>query len=137
MNYKVGDMLYDKFTGERLGTITEYKNTGDGFFRTNGGDMWRTAGALLSRGWVNYNPLNIHERPTDVVESPSHYNAGSIETIDYLRETMSTEEYRGFCKGNVLKYVSREGYKNGLEDLKKAQKYLEWLIESHEKTPED
>jgi hypothetical protein len=35
----------------------------------------------------------------------------------------------GWCEGNIIKYVSRHKEKNGVEDLKKAQHYLEKLIE--------
>ena len=34
-----------------------------------------------------------------------------------------------FCEGNIVKYVSRYKYKNGLQDLKKAQHYLKFLLE--------
>lgn len=61
--------------------------------------------------------------------NPNHYIFGGIETIDYLDAKMTAEEYRGFLKGNVLKYVSREAEKNGEEDLKKAKWYLDKLIE--------
>ena len=68
----------------------------------------------------------------ETVNSPGHYNQGSIETIDYLKSTLTKEEFAGFCKGNVLKYVSREAHKNGVEDLKKAQWYLNRLIQISE-----
>ena len=68
----------------------------------------------------------------DNVTSPSHYINGNIETIDYLKDTLSKEQYEGFCRGNVLKYISRYPHKNGVEDLNKAKTYLEWLIESVE-----
>ena len=72
-------------------------------------------------------------KPTpDNVTSPSHYTNGNIETIDYLKDTLSKEQYEGFCRGNVLKYLSRYPHKNGVEDLNKAKTYLEWLIESVE-----
>ena len=66
------------------------------------------------------------------VTNPSHYINGNIETIDYLKDTLSKEQYEGFCRGNVLKYLSRYPHKNGVEDLNKAKTYLEWLIESVE-----
>lgn len=68
----------------------------------------------------------------DNVTSPSHYTNGNIETIDYLKDTLSKEQHEGFCRGNVLKYLSRYPHKNGVEDLNKAKTYLEWLIESVE-----
>lgn len=40
--------------------------------------------------------------------NPNHYIFGGIETIEYLKAKLTAEEYRGFLKGNVLKYVSRE-----------------------------
>lgn len=67
--------------------------------------------------------------PGNKVEHPSHYNQGGIEVIDMIKASLTPEEYAGFCKGNILKYIMREKYKNGVEDQKKAQKYLEWLIE--------
>src|SRR5699024_580981 len=66
----------------------------------------------------------------DNVTNPSHYTNGNIETIDYLKDTLSKEQHEGFCRGNVLKYLSRYPHKNGVEDLNKAKTYLEWLIES-------
>ena len=65
--------------------------------------------------------------------SPNHYKFGEIEVIDYIRDKLSPDMFQGFCMGNVLKYVSRHKHKNGVEDLKKAQVYLGWLIESEEK----
>lgn len=66
---------------------------------------------------------------SDNVNHPNHYTQGNIETIDYIKDKLTDEEFRGFVKGNVLKYVSREGLKNGDEDLKKSKWYLEELIE--------
>lgn len=67
----------------------------------------------------------------DNVNSPSHYNTGgSIECIDYIKDFLSGEEYIGYLRGNIAKYLHRWRYKNGLEDLKKAKVYLGWLIEA-------
>lgn len=65
--------------------------------------------------------------------SPEHYKQGGMQVIDILKAKMSAEEFKGFCKGNILKYVMRADFKNGVEDLKKAQVYLGWLIEEKEK----
>lgn len=67
----------------------------------------------------------------DKVNSPDHYKLRGldIEAIDVIRGALDEDEFRGFCKGNVLKYTIREGHKNGDEDLKKAKKYLEFLEE--------
>ncbi len=69
----------------------------------------------------------------DPVNNPAHYTQGNIETIDYMESALSEEEIRGSYKFNVLKYVSRERHKNGLEDLKKAKWYLDRLISYLEK----
>ena len=71
----------------------------------------------------------------DVVNSPSHYQVEGleIETIEIVKAI--SNQYNGFsanCIGNVLKYLIRAKKKNGLTDLKKAQKYLSWLIEEVE-----
>lgn len=75
---------------------------------------------------AKYVPLDMNSDP---VHAPNHYTQGGIETIDFIRAKMTPEEFRGYCKGNTLKYLSRAEYKGGLEDYKKAQVYLGWLIE--------
>ncbi len=64
-----------------------------------------------------------------MVENPPHYNAGGIECIEAIKASMSTESYTGYLKGNVQKYVWRYEDKNGVEDLRKAQWYLNTLID--------
>ena len=66
----------------------------------------------------------------DNVNSPNRYKLAGldVEVIDVIRASMSPEEFKGYCKGNVIKYVTRENKKNGMEDLRKAKKYLEYAI---------
>jgi len=64
----------------------------------------------------------------DMVNHPKHYNKHGVECIDAIRAALTDDEFRGYCKGNVLKYTWRERYKNGLEDLRKAQWYLERVV---------
>lgn len=61
--------------------------------------------------------------------NPTHYK-GTIECIDAIESTMSKEAFRGYLKGNVLKYMWRYEKKNGVEDLQKAEWYLKRLIDS-------
>lgn len=69
----------------------------------------------------------------DAVNSPTHYNTGSVECIDAINASMSQEAYRGYLKGNVLKYLWRfEKKANPVEDLKKARWYLDRLIAQQE-----
>lgn len=67
------------------------------------------------------------------VEHPNHYCQGGIECIKAIEASMPPEGFQDYCKGNVMKYIWRWREKNGLEDLKKAQVYLGWMIESKEK----
>lgn len=63
------------------------------------------------------------------VNHPSHYNKGSVECIDAIKASMSEEAFRGFLKGNVIKYVFRyEDKEKPLEDLEKGKWYLQRLI---------
>jgi len=66
------------------------------------------------------------------VTAPPHYTDGGIETIDYLRAKLTPDEFKGFCKGNALKYISRAGKKSTdeLEDYRKAKWYIDKLIET-------
>jgi hypothetical protein len=68
----------------------------------------------------------------DLVNHPSHYTDGSIETIEAIEAALTTEEFRGYCKGNILKYVWRERHKGGTESLKKSRWYLDRLIQLDE-----
>lgn len=77
---------------------------------------------------------NAAEKP-DAVNHPNHY-AGKVEVIEYIRDKLTPEEFVGYCCGNVLKYVSRWRKKDGVQDLKKAEVYLKWMIESAEKETE-
>ena len=65
--------------------------------------------------------------------NPAHYKHGNIEVIDIIRDQLSPEEFKGFCKGLVIKYLCRADHKNGLEDYKKAQWYLNKLVEEMDK----
>lgn len=74
-----------------------------------------------------------NEPRIDNVNNPSHYQGRyGMQSIDVLRNFMTDEELKGFYMGNSLKYILRHPKKNGLEDLKKARKNLDWLIEEME-----
>ena len=66
------------------------------------------------------------DKKGDVVKEPSHYTQGGIQPLDYI-----TANDMSFLEGNVIKYVTRYKYKNGLEDLKKAKQYLNKLIKEN------
>lgn len=79
-----------------------------------------------------YNPTEATKTPS-AVDHPSHYNHGGIECIDAIKAaTVGLSGFEGFCAGNALKYLWRWKHKNGVEDLKKCQWYLDRLIEEQE-----
>ena len=71
---------------------------------------------------------------SDAVNKPAHYNQGPIECIDAMQQILTPEEFRGFLKGNVFKYLWREKGKNGIEDLRKGKSYYDLLIELVDET---
>ena len=74
-----------------------------------------------------------HTGAGDNVNHPSHYTQGKIECIDAIEE--STKGLIGIsavCVANVIKYIWRYKFKNGIEDLKKARWYLDKLINHEE-----
>ena len=67
----------------------------------------------------------------------AHYDRGTIQPIEFFEGSFTPEEYQGFLKGNVIKYVSRYRYKGTPEaDLIKAATYLGWLLEAVKKENE-
>lgn len=65
----------------------------------------------------------------DFVNSPPHYNYGKVECIEAIEESMTSEAFKGYLKGNTMKYLWRYERKGkSVEDLKKAQWYLDKLI---------
>ena len=65
----------------------------------------------------------------DNVNHPSHYTQGAIECIDAIKEaTKGLFGIEAVCTGNIIKYVWRWKFKNGVEDLRKADWYLQRLI---------
>ena len=65
---------------------------------------------------------------SDMVNHPPHYNKEGIECIDAISAALG-EGMEYYLQGNIMKYLWRYRYKNGVEDLKKAKWYLEKMIE--------
>lgn len=62
----------------------------------------------------------------------SHYKDKAVQPWQAMQAWMTHEEFTGFLRGNVIKYVARCNEKGGIEDLKKARHYLDKLIETLE-----
>ena len=77
--------------------------------------------------------LKSDEKPKteDVVNNPSHYKVNKgIETIDFIENVLTREEFIGYLRGNIIKYQSRANLKGRKEeDLKKAKWYSDKLVE--------
>ncbi len=61
---------------------------------------------------------------SDSVHSPAHYNQGDIEAIDAIEAQLTPEEFQGYLKGNIAKYMWRSKHKNGMEDIYKASWHM-------------
>ena len=68
---------------------------------------------------------NLKESTLD----PSYYQQNGQDLIDHLSEIFNADMFIGFMTGNIFKYLTRWQQKNGVEDLEKAQVYLNRLIE--------
>lgn len=65
----------------------------------------------------------------DIQVGGNHYRSKTVQPWDAMESWMSAEQFEGFLRGNVIKYLARYSDKNGVEDLRKAQHYLAKLIE--------
>ncbi len=85
-------------------------------------EEWDTITAL--------NSLSIRKpKEANPVDQPDHYNKGAIEAIEAIKASMPEHEFKGYLKGNALKYLWRYDYKGKpVEDLRKCRWYIDRLI---------
>lgn len=77
--------------------------------------------------------LSGAENENDNVNHPNHYNHGGVETIEIIKCQLTHEEFKGYLKGNILKYRDRHPYKGKAEeDLAKAKWYYDRLMAEEE-----
>ena len=85
---------------------------------------------------INKKHVNDLDEDKSSPVNPSYYHIGGIECIDAIKSSsISMEAYRGFLKGNIMKYLWRYDRKHRTrptEDLHKAEWYLQKLIDSYE-----
>jgi hypothetical protein len=102
--------------------------------RSERGWKWDTVTVVSSNTPINPPPPPM-PTPTpekDTVNSPEHYRVGGIEVIDYIKAKLTPEEFRGYLKGNVLKYTSRAGHKDdAAQDIGKLVWYASKLQDTH------
>jgi len=75
---------------------------------------------------------DLPEEPVDMVNNPPHYNKYGVECLDAIRSATG-EGYEYYLQGNIIKYLWRYRYKNGVEDLEKAKFYLDKMIQTVKK----
>lgn len=70
----------------------------------------------------------------DMVHSPKHYQLeDGTEVIEHIKSLLGREQFLGYCKGNVIKYVARAGEKDSAkQDLEKAKTYIDFMIDNSE-----
>lgn len=132
--YKVGDIVEvvnnNSLHGFAHGQIVEIvsiiklPSEGYGYKAKDEKDTW-----LVVEGDISDRTFDPPSQKPDMVNSPAHYGNGKIECIEYIEDFLTTEEYVGYLRGNIAKYLHRFRYKNGVEDLKKAEWYLNRLSE--------
>lgn len=77
---------------------------------------------------------DVDDTENDMVNSPAHYRLDGldIESKDVLKSVLGAKGYVYWACGNAMKYIFRWEKKNGLEDLKKARKNLDFAIDTLE-----
>ena len=75
--------------------------------------------------------IGIALQKKEMIKSPKHYKFFDTEVIEIIRDSMTKEQFIGYCKGNSLKYRLRAGKKDdALQDLMKAEEYERYYNES-------
>lgn len=83
---------------------------------------------LLDKTKEYWNPTVTREAPVTASDEPSYYNSNGLSPLQAFRKgLLSEEEYRGFLKGNIIKYTIRCDKKNGAEDMDKCINYCKHL----------
>jgi len=105
-------------------------------YKTRDKDAWETVAVATSNTSFASRlvelPITMEEPKEDMVNHPPHYKVGGIEVIDFIKAKLTPEEFRGYLKGNVLKYTSRVGYKDDAkQDIGKMVWYATKLQETH------
>ena len=127
------------------GYTINFVNSDDDFMNAATRGSWvsthRGRHAANTRGLVWKRSTHPEELPfiddepkhDDNVNHPSHYTQGSIECIEALEAaTVNKQGIEAVCVSNIIKYLWRYESKNGLEDVKKAQWYLQKLVDNLE-----
>lgn len=102
--------------------------------RKNGNKLYLIQYSPYNKDWFHSSRFEYVENTQeteDTVNHPKHYmGRKGIETINFIENSLSEDEFKGYLKGNIIKYISRSGKKtNYIEDLEKAKWYINKLEE--------
>lgn len=114
--------------GEEDGSDKFFEFVQDHIIKKVGKDIFEKLNSKKLRLQKGVYSLYEEEQEFDKVNNPKHYSDTKFETIDIIKDKLSKEEFEGFLVGNVYKYITRYKKKNGIEDLRKAEWYLDYLI---------
>lgn len=93
-------------------------------------DFLKAKQAELNTQWSSDSPEDYPpSADANMVDHPPHYNQTGVECIDAIKAATGDEGFEYYLQGNIMKYLWRYRYKNGVEDLKKARWYLDKLIQ--------
>ena len=81
---------------------------------------------MMTQKLYEYTGDSVHASTVETVHGPKHYQGD--ECILAMEKMLGHDEFRGFLRGNIFKYMWRYKDKNGIEDLRKANWYLDRLI---------
>ena len=90
--------------------------------------------AYIQNEQAAHNTNNTANKNTDEVHNPDHYKLDglNIEVVDVIKAVLTDEEFKGWCKGNILKYLMRAGKKDKSkekQDFAKAGVFISWLTD--------
>ena len=124
MNKKLNDVAPSEWDRAARSNIPQDMTTEEG--RQSAWEQFANVGL---EAWAQPDGYDT-EQDEDVVNNPDHYNTGNIECIEAIEESMSSVAYKGYLKGNSMKYLWRYDYKGKqVEDLQKCQWYLARLTQ--------
>lgn len=110
----------------------EYINGHDGWWGGKYGYCWYVPYERLEKIEDTDERMDTERMSNDkvMINHPPHYTTGKVECIDAIESaTTCLQGLEAVCTANVIKYVWRWKFKNGVEDLEKASWYLNKLIE--------
>lgn len=115
----------DNWDEDRVDTIGQNGNTGEHYLNRDYEEIANSVDATQKLiDSLKKTGTTANNTATDNVSKPKHYQILDKEVIDYIYNSLSAEEFRGYCVGNIMKYRLRAGKKgDALEDLAKANEY--------------